>query len=743
MGNTTQDKLKEMMEQYQKRIGHIDTVINTLDDKLNKLQDKKDLLVNDTINPLITSMNNILSSLSYDGTLYKNKYYGVEDLQGWAWYNDLGFSSSDLTYIDDDTFYVNKDVSTLKAGQYILVKDSKYGYMERYIKNVIRTGTMTKVYLDKSKGPLSNPISLQGPYLSHENLYPSCVKGGGKMPSRTDCCTYDDKVFKECKDALPLEWKKIETSGLSVGNGSQLIEVKGGLPPYDWWVENTTDFSLAWNQTEGSRNTLTYNYKGTGSKISVTDYCKTTINEDIMPQEYEYVPGVFKIIINSDVSYAGEKQPVTIKISKTTGRHNDDLSFVFDEIGENWQKIYIKDSDGNVLYSSMHFWKSDEKIGLITFDANIKLNQENIFYCYFGAGLPDNEWIVEDVHYNLHDNQPTIFTNMYGKNGISMIDKNVNIYTYNDGVNRYYWNRSESQQMISYDYMSDSRIDKNDPNSISQDYFFDYGYDLEYKSAIKLNYDDPISYSVSLMNWTYICDPGTSYPWGEPYRDYLKGHSMCCFPSSFDDRYLDNPPGVPSFSSESSTFTAEFFIYLDNIKESVDCWDINSGYKDKYLYTSYQGQGSNLVFKAETGALRYYYVWKDTHNYWHSAYLLESNTKNWDGWYHIALSHTWKENILRMYVNGELEDEANICEKMPTFCDSSSFEYPFRWTTGFSSVATVDNSVESAYKKFLKTKIDETRLSHVQHSQERIKMHMLDMKDELCYYEKIAVPKRV
>ena len=740
MSKTTKEKLDEMMIVYSKRIDHINNVIDNLEYKINALTDKKELLENETLDPLKIRMDEIISSMNHNGILYKNKYYGVEDLQGWAWYKNLGYNSDNLTYIDDNTFYINKDDRTLQAGQYLLIKDSKYGYMERYIKKVVRTGTITKVYLSTTKGPLSNSISEQQSYLSHMNLYPSC-EDPGKMPDRTDCCDYDDKDFPTCEDVDDLQWKVIQTEGLE-GEGEQQIEVQGGLPPYDWEVQNTNDFQLSWDQTEGTRNTLTYNYKGDGTLINVRDYCGGYIEEEIMPPEYDYLPGVFKIIIDADVSLVSEDQPVTIKISRTTGRYNYDLSFVFDEIGENWKKIYIQDSypfnSGNTIYSSMHFWKNNEKIGLVTFDAPVKSRTKNIYYCYFGSNLLDNELIIEDGT----DGVQEIFDKMYGQNGISTIQKIVRPYYH--GVGYLTWWQSSSSHWA-HSYLYDPRIDVNDPNAIAFDELFDYGYDPEYKSAMKLNYDDPYPYTVSLWPWISDCDPDGSYTYPEPLKDYLQCYNYMKPFGAVDSKYIDIPPDGGTTST--SSYTIEYFLYLNNIgKETDSCWDIKSEYKDKWLFGRGSGSGYTnywIKFSAENGSLQFWddVVWPYGGEYGEKVIILESNKKSWNGWTHIAFTHDWRSNYLTLYVNGELDKSVNVCEKAPWRCDPDRPAYPLTWISGYTGSWRHYRHYYDT--KFLKTKIDETRFSHTCHSQERIQMHLMDMKDELVYFEQIAMPKRV
>jgi len=705
MSTTTKEKLDEMMIIYSNRINDISNVIDKLENKINTLIDKKSLLESETIDPLKIRMDEILNSMSHTGTLYKNKYYGVEDLQGWAWYKNLGYSSNNFTYIDDNTFYIDKDDRTLKAGQYLLVKDSKYGYMERYVKKVVRTGTITKVYLDTSKGPLSDPISKQYSYVSHMNSYPSC-EDPGKMPERTDCCDYDDKQFLVCEDADELEWKIIQTE-IEEGSGSQQIEIQGGIPPYDWSIENTNDFQLLWDQTESTRNTLTYNYNNIGTLINVRDYCGGFIEEEIMPPEYDYIPGVFKIIPN--VIYENvDHFPMFIKISPSSGTNGEDLSIIFDDIGDNWKKIYIQDSypfgTGNDFWIEKGIWDSDTKHGTLYFSGEVYSGKT--YYLYYGSNLDDNDLIQDGTL----TTTATMKYNVWFNNNVKC-----------DAVqhfNNLNWTPQDYWQFIGSGYsMNNTGLiqDYDGVLNTNKDYYLVEGYHKNLKNAIFFHPEfNTISVYDNINNKTYYVDIGKEK-------------------NSFFDIYYtpNNPP-----EGQGRIITTEYFL---NFVDPFTQVDEDEYEKEEMLYDRLLMQSGNagenfymnpgIKFDASDGALEI--KWQESY-YSERLSLLRSNKKYWSGWTHIAITWNSSTRYLKLYIDGFLDNSEYIDES-----------YDIEWTSWPKKLC--DDSSYHLFRpiKPLKAIIDEHRLYQIELSENRINMSLLDMKDKFIKYEKIALPKRV
>jgi len=710
MSTTTREKLDEMMPIYSNRINDIGNVINSLETKINALIDKKELLENETLDPLKIRMDEILDLMDHDGTLYKNKYYGEEDLQGWAWYKDLGYSASNLTYIDDDTFYIDKSDRTLQAGQYLLVKDSKYGYMERYIKKVVKTGTITKVYLDTQKGPLSNPISKQESYVSHMNLYPSC-EDPGKMPDRTDCCDYDDKDFPTCEDAAVLEWKYIETE--IEGSGTQQIEVQGGLPPYSWEVQNTNDFQLSWDQTEGTRNILTYNYNGVGTLINVRDYCGGFIEEEIMPPEYDYLPGVVKIIVDKELTCSPTFFFTTVFINDSSGKYNQDLTFILDEIGTNYRKIYIQDSypfnSGNNLYLTIT--KTETNRVNLQFGANLN-NSRNIFYLYYGADLDDN---LNYARFNGDQFTEHPYTDnfIYYPNGCHLM-------TFCDHL---------IDEPVHYSTLiarNIAGVNINFPVNPREDY------DKILKdSGLAVNYS-PFG-TTTVCAWNQECPDWEDYDWPEPCYDVPTGDGPLLAGPLIDSTYR------PRYEEASYTFHMYFDIQESIGAQGEDCYQEWKEMLDRMIWTC--GTGTRVPYiaiDATDGKL--FYRWHED-LYYPNKELIRSNKSSWSGDTLLTFAYDHPTKKLSLYINGNLDKTETLTISAATNPDYYPY-YPY--TESFIGYFFCDYGYAHGQKdKPIKAISKGFRYYSFSSSTGRINMDIADMKDTLTYYERIAVPKRV
>ncbi len=719
MSTTTKEKLDEMMVLYKKRIDLIDDVIYNIESRINKLSDRKELLENDVIEPLKNQMDEILASMNHSGSLYKNKYYGVEDLQGWAWYKSTSYTG--LTYVDDNTFTIPGIARDIKAGQYVLIKDSKYGYMERYVKKVENYGTFTKIYLHESKGPLSNPISEQQPYLSHMNLYPSC-ENPGKMPERTDCCDYDDKEFDTCADASELKWKTIQTEGLS-GSGTQQIEVEGGLKPYTWWLENTNDFHLQWDQTESTKNILTYNYKGTGSRITVTDYCKSTIEANLMPQDYYYLPGVFRITIIPQIVDI-DNYVVFINISSNSGINNLDLTNVFDEIGEDWRKLYIKnENETELLYTEVTYWDPLEKrAGLWVKVPFIEKNKETILVCRYGKELKNNDTHIWQIYNNTYPNPPGI------------IYPNATII--HSGV----WNGESSKSNMNFECVNDYCIYNSSDTTI--DLIMDSGGhwgNMETKRHID-DKDNLIEKGYNnirnaLSNKKIIV--GYTYVYGDILYEKFNTYNY----------NLNNEIGwaVEFFIKRQYPFGKK--ITTEEERDEYIALGIAgaNGPKDEFLITdgySQQMEASSIYWHADTGKLVFRYPKQYDGGNWEyperNTYVyFESNQTVWsDDWIHIAYICDNINATLKLYINGKLDNTYDIIwQQYFSYLEfSMSHMNAKQRATGWSYWRRVSNWC------FLT--IDNFRYYNYKIDDEIIAVDYINLKDELCKYERIALPKR-
>jgi len=99
--------------------------------------------------------------------------------------------------------------------------------------------------------------------------------------------------------------------------------------------------------------------------------------------------------IDSDLS----DFPVLVYLSNSSGRNNDDLTFIFDEVGSNGKKIAVTKSDGTTqCYVEIEKWdNASEQAWLWVKVPNLSNITDTILYLYYDVDHPDNTDYVGDT----------------------------------------------------------------------------------------------------------------------------------------------------------------------------------------------------------------------------------------------------------------------------------------------------------------------------------------------------------
>ena len=106
-------------------------------------------------------------------------------------------------------------------------------------------------------------------------------------------------------------------------------------------------------------------------------------------------------IDNNDVDSALSSFPVLVYLSNSSGRNNDDVSFVFDELQSdaNRKKIAVTTSDGlTQCYVEIETWDhTNEKAWLWVKVPSVNSTADTDLYLYYDSSQPDNTAYVGDV----------------------------------------------------------------------------------------------------------------------------------------------------------------------------------------------------------------------------------------------------------------------------------------------------------------------------------------------------------
>lgn len=94
--------------------------------------------------------------------------------------------------------------------------------------------------------------------------------------------------------------------------------------------------------------------------------------------------------VDSDLTYF----PVLVHLSSSCGKNNEDLSFVFDEVGASYYKIAFTKSDGDTqLYGEVERWNSTTEQAYITVSLSgwiISSSSDTVFYLYYDSSATNN-----------------------------------------------------------------------------------------------------------------------------------------------------------------------------------------------------------------------------------------------------------------------------------------------------------------------------------------------------------------
>lgn len=92
---------------------------------------------------------------------------------------------------------------------------------------------------------------------------------------------------------------------------------------------------------------------------------------------------------------------VGIHLSNSAGTGNEDLSYIFNEIGSSWQKIAVTKSDGTTqLYVEKERWDSANNEGMLWVSDStwtLPSNSTTSIYLYYDSGASDNTSYVGSV----------------------------------------------------------------------------------------------------------------------------------------------------------------------------------------------------------------------------------------------------------------------------------------------------------------------------------------------------------
>ena len=277
------ETLNDIVKTFTDDLEDIQNTIDALDAQIEILQERKEFF-EETLPTFKTQMDIILSNLDSEqtGYLHKNRYYGVEDLQGWGWFTLLSYLESQIIYININTFTLPAGWSDgITAGSYLMLDCGNYGNVERLVERVETVADRKWVYLDEDDGMLSDPLSRQSAYIPSADEFPSC-EDPGKVPERECIELYDrDPEFRTCENARNLRFKAVVTN-ITTTDGQQQVDLEGGIDPFQWTLTNDEDFTLTYLETNNRRNVLIWEeYEGLGTTLTVTDYCGRSISVNI------------------------------------------------------------------------------------------------------------------------------------------------------------------------------------------------------------------------------------------------------------------------------------------------------------------------------------------------------------------------------------------------------------------------------------------------------------------------------
>ena len=103
-------------------------------------------------------------------------------------------------------------------------------------------------------------------------------------------------------------------------------------------------------------------------------------------------------IDNNDVDSPLSNFPVLVHLSNSSGRNNDDATFVFDEVGSNSKKIAVTTSDGTQCYVEIERWDDvSEQAWLWVKVPSISNTTDTELYLYYDMDHADNTGYVGDT----------------------------------------------------------------------------------------------------------------------------------------------------------------------------------------------------------------------------------------------------------------------------------------------------------------------------------------------------------
>ncbi len=107
-------------------------------------------------------------------------------------------------------------------------------------------------------------------------------------------------------------------------------------------------------------------------------------------------------IDNTDIDSALSNFPVLVYLSPSSGRNNDDVSFIFDELASdgNRKKIAITSSDGTTeLYVEIEKWDdANEKAWLWVKVSSVASGSDTVLYLYYDSSHADNTTYIGDTN---------------------------------------------------------------------------------------------------------------------------------------------------------------------------------------------------------------------------------------------------------------------------------------------------------------------------------------------------------
>jgi len=445
---------------------------------------------------------------------------------------------------------------------------------------------------------------------------------------------------------------------------------------------------------------------------------------------WEYEPGVFKIIISPQpIDY--QNYVVFLNISSSSGINNENLSDVFDEIGEDWRKLYIRNEDETeLLHTQVGYWDPDEKRGALYVRVPfMEKNKQTVLMCRYGSELDNNNTHI----WQLKTDYP-LPPHYHNENDVERD------FVY-DGVwkNWSYKNNYGYQSYMNYECLN---------NWCNGPYSYATG-----ASIILNNYN---FYNIVMRTRRHRTDLENFVERGyNNIKNALTNKEIIIFWTNgnfFNDPVYENfnrgqyDPTVASRKGWSfSIFLKRKTIFTQKETTEEERKDYENtgisgpnGPHDEYLFNhgGSQFETTSIYWNADNGKLTYRVPKQYDTNGQKTPYIyFESKQNSWPtNWTFITYVYNKDEATLKLYIDGYHDNTHNIVWQQ-YFSDlsmnMSRIGYKVR-APGWVS--------EYRYNNFCFITLENYRYYHYPINEERIRLDLLDLKDQLTYYYRITAP---